>query len=397
MEVQREASDQTPATTESLSRARVPLPGGSEPGSANAHLLVTTFEQQLVRLAFAPPVPCLSALSASSAVQRLADQSILGTCASSPRLAEGGPTLLLAQQLPKPKTEAPPVQEPSTKPPRISSQQWKWLQIALGVLMVAILWFGNVIKPSALGGGKGGAGGGGGGGQPWWAMLFAALVIYFAMAIGAQAMTLQVQNQAWPFLEKVATDSTKGKALILLANFGAGLLAGGAMLALAMGGLRKPSVSQLGLGLLAILILFPIVNATGLISADVYQLIKSRPPPRISHTTLETVTSNKNDIWAWVQIGCAVFLAPIVEEIIYRYFLQNALAAVFGRLWLAIVLGAALFAAAHLGAVPLQALPMLFVLGLGLGVAIQRSGSLAVPIVMHMVFNAANVALAVWA
>jgi membrane protease YdiL (CAAX protease family) len=309
---------------------------------------------------------------------------------------------ILAQQLPKPKTEAPPVQEPSTKPPRITSQQWKWLQIAVGVLMLAILWFGNVIKPSALGGAKagsgsgGGGGGGGGGGQPWWAMLFAALVIYIAMALGAQAMTLQVQNQAWPFLEKVATDSTKGKAFILLANFGAGLLAGGAMLALAIGGLKRPSASQLGLGVLAILVLFPIVNATGLVSADVYQLIKSEPPPKISHTTLQTLTSNRHDTWAWVQIGCAVLLAPIVEEIIYRYFLQNALAGVLGRAWLAIVIGSALFAAAHVGAVPLQALPMLFVLGLGLGVAVQRTGSLAVPIVMHMVFNAANVALAVW-
>jgi membrane protease YdiL (CAAX protease family) len=168
------------------------------------------------------------------------------------------------------------------------------------------------------------------------------------------------------------------------------------MLALAIGGLKRPSASQLGLGVLAILVLFPIVNATGLVSADVYQLIKSEPPPKISHTTLQTLTSNRHDTWAWVQIGCAVLLAPIVEEIIYRYFLQNALAGVLGRAWLAIVIGSALFAAAHVGAVPLQALPMLFVLGLGLGVAVQRTGSLAVPIVMHMVFNAANVALAVW-
>lgn len=307
-----------------------------------------------------------------------------------------GSSPTLAQQLPKPKTEAPPVQEPSTKPPRISSQQWKWLQIALGVLMLAILWFGNVIKPSALGGGKAGGTGGGAGSQPWWAMLFAALVIYFAMALGAQAMTLQVQNQAWPFLEKVATDSNKGKALILLANFGAGLLAGGAMLALALGGLRKPTASNLGLGVLAILVLFPIVNATGLVSADIYQLIKSQPPPRISHTTLQTLTSSRTDPWAWTQIACAVLLAPIVEEIIYRYFLHNALAGVLGRAWLAIVIGSALFASAHIGSVPLQALPMLFVLGMGLGVATQRTGSLAVPIVMHMVFNAVNVALAVW-
>ncbi len=352
----------------------MPVRGGSETSEPNASTVAPTTNPQSPSLLTTP-------------------SSLLSV-----RLCLRGSFPILAQQLPKPKTEAPPVQEPSTKPPRISSQQWKWLQIALGVLMLAILWFGNVIKPSALGGGKGGGGGGGSGGgsQPWWAMLFAALVIYFAMALGAQAMTLQVQNQALPFLEKVAADSTKGKAFILLANFGAGLLAGGAMLALALGGLKKPAASQLGLGVLAILVLFPIVNATGLVSADVYQMIKSQPPPKISHTTLQTLVSNRNDTWAWVQIGCAVLLAPIVEEIIYRYFLQNALAGVIGRAWLAIVIGSALFAAAHVGAVPLQALPMLFVLGLGLGVAVQRTGSLAVPIVMHMVFNAANVALAVW-
>ena len=93
-------------------------------------------------------------------------------------------------------------------------------------------------------------------------------------------------------------------------------------------------------------------------------------------------------------------LTPIIEETMYRFLLQGAIVRAVGRAWLGIVLTSGVFAAAHIGAVPRETLgvvlPTLFVLGLALGIAMQRTGKLSVPIVMHALFNALNVALAVW-
>lgn len=296
--------------------------------------------------------------------------------------------------MPKPKVEAPAVTKPSTDPPTVSSKQWIWLQIGVGGAVVVCLWFGNVIKPASLGkGAEGGAA------QPWWAFLFAAVVIYLAMGLGAEAMSSQIRlNASW--LGGVTESSTKGTALVMLAQGGAGLLAGFAMLALATGGLRRPSGRDLLIGVLAIVIAMPVVNATGLIALEIYRALKQSSPPAIGHNTLQTISERKDDFWAWAQAGSAILITPIVEELIYRFFLQTALIRLVRRAWLGVLLTAGLFAAAHISAVPSATLstvlPVLFVLGLALGIAMQRTGKLSVPIVMHAVFNAVNVALTVW-
>lgn len=321
-------------------------------------------------------------------------------------VAEGAPPLtnvsevalhgpvLAAQQVPTPKARAPEVTKPSVDPPRVTSTQWVWLQIGLGAAVVVCLWFGNVIKPSSLGkGAEGGAD------RPWWAFLFAAIVIYLAMGLGAEAINAQIRlNASW--LGGVTAGSTKGNAIAMLGQGAAGLVAGFAMLALATGGLKHPSWKDLGVGLLAIVIVLPVVNATGLIALEIYKAFKQASPPTIGHNTLQTISDSKNDPWAWTQAASAILITPIVEELIYRYFLQTALVRAFNRAWLGVLMTAGLFAAAHIGAVPTETLstvlPVLFVLGLALGIAMQRTGKLSVPIVMHAMFNAVNVALTVW-
>lgn len=311
-------------------------------------------------------------------------------------------TTLGAPPVPTPKTEPPAVTKPSTDPPRVTSAQWVWLQIGLGMAIVVCLWFGNVIKPSALG-----KGAEGGTDRPWWAFLFAAIVIYLAMGLGAEAASAQVRlNAAWlggglgGGLGGVSEKSTKATAIIMLGQGFAGLLAGFSMLALASGGLKLPSWRALGTGLLAIVIALPVVNATGLVALEIYRAFKQSSPPAIGHNTLQTISERKDDVWAWAQGASAVLITPIVEELIYRYFLQSALVRAFGRAWLGVLVTATLFAAAHIGAVPPETLstvlPVLFVLGLALGIAMQRTGKLSVPIVMHAMFNAVNVALTIW-
>ncbi|MBX3388347.1 MAG: CPBP family intramembrane metalloprotease [Phycisphaeraceae bacterium] len=313
-------------------------------------------------------------------------------------------TTLGAQQVPTPKPRAPEVGKPSTDPPRVSSKQWVWLQIALGAAVVGCLWFGNVIKPSSLGqsGGKGGGKGGDGAGgsdRPWWAFLFAAVVIYLAMGVGAEAINSQIRlNASW--LGGVTAGSTKGNSIAMLGQGFAGLIAGFAMLALASGGLKRPTWKDLGIGLLAIVVALPVVNATGLVALEIYRAFKESSPPTIGHNTLQTISDSRSDPWAWTQAAAAILITPIVEELIYRYFLQSALVRAFKRAWLGVLVTAALFAAAHIGAVPSETLstvlPVLFVLGLALGIAMQRTGKLSVPIVMHAMFNAVNVAMTIW-
>ena len=89
----------------------------------------------------------------------------------------------------------------------------------------------------------------------------------------------------------------------------------------------------------------------------------------------------------------AVVIAPVAEEVLNRGLLQTLLLRTLGHRWrwAAIGVASAGFAALHLGSVPLQALPGLFVLGLVFGALYERTGSLVPGILVHAAFNALNV------
>jgi membrane protease YdiL (CAAX protease family) len=89
-------------------------------------------------------------------------------------------------------------------------------------------------------------------------------------------------------------------------------------------------------------------------------------------------------------------VAPLLEEAIYRGLVQTALLQALGpkRRW-GIVLGAAgVFALIHAQNVDWVALPGLWVLGVALGWLYERRGSLLPCVVVHVLFNACNCALA---
>ncbi|MBS0190098.1 MAG: CPBP family intramembrane glutamic endopeptidase [Phycisphaerales bacterium] len=307
-----------------------------------------------------------------------------------------GRATLAAQTVPTPKPNAPEVGKPSVDPPKVTSKQWVWLQIGLGAAILVVLWFGNVIRPSALG-----AGSGDGGDRPWWAFLFAASVVYLTLGLGHELMLNQVKSGA-SWLGGVSANSIKGKAIVQIGQAACGIFAGVALLALASGGLKRPTGKDLLTGVLGIVIALPVVNATGLLALEIYRAVKDTTPPPIGHNTLQTLSDSRGDPWAWAQGATAVVLTPIVEELIYRYFLQTALVRAFNQAWLGVVITSAIFTSAHIGpgAVPdaslSTVLPVLFVLGLALGIAMQRTGKLTVPIVMHGLFNAFNIALTMW-
>lgn len=149
-------------------------------------------------------------------------------------------------------------------------------------------------------------------------------------------------------------------------------------------------------GALFMLLAAPICLIVAWLSTKLAGLISGTPPSTVAHSTLQTIIDERDTPWAWVLAACAVLGAPIVEEIVYRGFLQSCMLALMERTWYAIIATSALFTAAHVGSAQPHALPTLFVLSIAIGLAYERSRGLLTPIAMHVVFNAANVALAIW-
>lgn len=92
----------------------------------------------------------------------------------------------------------------------------------------------------------------------------------------------------------------------------------------------------------------------------------------------------------WWYVAMTVVAAPLFEEFVYRGMVFASLArSMKGRLWLAIAASAALFALLHPG---LAILPV-FLLGIATAIAYQRTGALAAPIAIHVIYNIASLLL----
>jgi uncharacterized protein len=80
--------------------------------------------------------------------------------------------------------------------------------------------------------------------------------------------------------------------------------------------------------------------------------------------------------------------APVVEELLFRGFLQSAVRTVFGKLK-AILISGFLFALIHLNA---HVFLQIFILGLLLAYLFEKTGSLIAPITVHICHNTATLA-----
>jgi len=145
-------------------------------------------------------------------------------------------------------------------------------------------------------------------------------------------------------------------------------------------------------GLGGIAVVYPVTWALGWAMAWIAHRFGG-PVDELAHQTLHTLADRPMDPAWWSVAALVVIGAPIVEETIYRGFFQTGIAAITERPWLAILTTSTVFALMHAGAVPWHALPVLFLLGIGFGVARHRTGTVVPSIVMHAVFNGANVAM----
>ena len=104
------------------------------------------------------------------------------------------------------------------------------------------------------------------------------------------------------------------------------------------------------------------------------------------HPTIQALRDGSQPAWiaAGLWIG-AVVVAPIAEEVFFRGLLQTFLAGVVRSRWLAIGLAAVAFGIVHLSQP--HTIVALIVLGVLIGYAYERTGTLAAPILIHAAFN----------
>lgn len=114
-------------------------------------------------------------------------------------------------------------------------------------------------------------------------------------------------------------------------------------------------------------------------------------PPE--HGVFQSLQDPGTRLWMkMLAVGGAFILAPVGEEVFFRGILQTAAHRLLPprrrslrHRWTAIALVGSLFGAVHLGTP--QFIPALMLLGMLFGYLHERTGSLAVPILVHMLFN----------
>ena len=275
------------------------------------------------------------------------------------------------------------------------SEKFSVYVLAVSPLALLGLWWGKWIGPNSLP-----AGGKGATGLAPPALLIAGVMVWLSAQIGG---ALALSTLPWP--RDLTSLTLKAQAVVSAGYYGLGLVVGLAMVSMAT---RKLSAQfawgDLVLGPMVLAAVFPVVTLASTVASAMASLVFKQAVDPVAHETLAKLVDARDDAWAWpVGLG-AILVAPVIEEIVFRFFLQGALVGALksikvpglGGGWLAVVLASGLFTAVHYSAVPWYAMPALFVLSLGLGAAYHRTGRLSVPIAMHAGFNALNVAMAVW-
>jgi membrane protease YdiL (CAAX protease family) len=120
---------------------------------------------------------------------------------------------------------------------------------------------------------------------------------------------------------------------------------------------------------------------------------KGGPPDQNPQETVEAFRNNSD--WGFrILMGfMAIVIAPVTEELMFRGLVYGVTKRFTDR-WFATIFSALMFSIIHFH---VGSAPELFVLGVGFAVAYEQTGSLLVPVFMHMFFNAWNIFLMAFA
>lgn len=272
----------------------------------------------------------------------------------------------------------------------------RWVAIGTLIaapLMLVALWAADLIRPGSLAR----AGPRKVSGHPFWVWLLSGGLVFLCWQLGGAAANIALMPKG--IVGAVYTPGLRVTAIVQAAACGAGIVAAAFILNL----LRARADGGTGLslrprdaawGVVAMIAAYPIISTVGQAAAYAYAWQTSRQPEQVAHDTLAMIVDDRANPWAWVLIAVAVIGAPVIEEMIYRVGLQSSLLRLTGRPGLSVCLASLVFASMHYTVMPIFGLPAIFVVGLSLGIAYERSKGLLTPIVMHAIFNAINVWLA---
>ncbi len=118
-------------------------------------------------------------------------------------------------------------------------------------------------------------------------------------------------------------------------------------------------------------------------ATDVLMHLIDRAYEGPQHTVIDALRDNSEPAWL-LRLG-AVLIAPLAEELFFRGLVQTMLRSVLKKPWAAVVLTGLLFGLAH--SQQPQVVPALAILGMILGAAYERTGSLTAPMTIHILFN----------
>jgi membrane protease YdiL (CAAX protease family) len=129
------------------------------------------------------------------------------------------------------------------------------------------------------------------------------------------------------------------------------------------------------------------IVATYLVVLAVSQLKGSAGQEQNPQETVEAFRKN-SDVGFRILMGfMAIVIAPVTEELMFRGLVYGVTKRFTDR-WFATIFSALMFSIIHFH---VGSAPELFVLGVGFALAYEQTGSLLVPVFMHMFFNAWNI------
>jgi membrane protease YdiL (CAAX protease family) len=139
---------------------------------------------------------------------------------------------------------------------------------------------------------------------------------------------------------------------------------------------------------LYLLAAWPLILASVELTVNINQYFSDPEYQLQQHEQLQVVTENPQLALRVLVVAGAVVIGPLFEELLFRGLIQTTIRSFLfetgNRAWLAIVFSSGLFVMMHQD---MGHWPALFVLGVCMGYAYEKSGSLWRPIFMHSIFN----------
>ena len=267
-------------------------------------------------------------------------------------------------------------------------EKWKFAVLGVSmILVVALLFAGGLLKP----GGFKEAGLRDLEALPGIVLIFGAFVVLLAQSSAGTVLG------KIPWVEAQEFKPSQTSVIVVCTGMLFGVIAGIGMLfvlrkAAPDAGLKlSPLDMPVGFG--CFVLAFPFIQLMSELGLWLHIQLAGAAPEPVAHPTLQKLVNDPGDPWVIALVAAAILGAPVIEEIVYRVFVQGAFLKWLKSPWISILLTSIIFALLHRvgNTVPWHALPTLAALGVACGVAYERTKRVGVPIAIHMGFNAMNV------